>query len=139
MIIITVILFLSSLPNIIFLLVSVLLIISARFCQTPSWTPNAKPNAPCLRGVLFHFRCLTRSWISKKISPTYSKTKFKSVNLIPDLVLCIKGKVASLSDKRRFSKLLEVIESRKYFLHNLKPSWNLLTSFRTQFYVIKVK
>jgi len=40
MIIITVVLFLYSQPNIIFLLVLVLLIISARFCQRPSWTPN---------------------------------------------------------------------------------------------------
>ena len=92
MIIITVMLFLSSLPNIIFLHVLVLLIISAHLWQRPSWTPNAKPNAPCLRSVLFHFRCLTRFWIWKRI-----------------------------------------------FLHNLKPSWNLLTSFKTQFYVIKVK
>ena len=111
MIIITVMLFLSSLPNIIFLLVLVLLIISAHFCQKPSWTPNAKQNASCFRGVLFHFRRLTCVWISKDYFPHNNLKPTWSQLLHSRTSLGIEGRLASVSDKRRFSKLLEVIES----------------------------
>ena len=56
--------------NVIFLLVLILLFINPRFCQRPCWTPKTKRNAPCLWGISFRFRCLTRLEMSKKVLRT---------------------------------------------------------------------